>query len=60
MLSIPLPPDAIAALILGETIVVRVPGTDATIEIYAVERPKLGDTVGAAVLDVLPFMGDPQ
>ena len=61
MQSVPIPPEVLAHLIRGGSVLLKAqqPEED-DIEIYVIERPDLTGDVGQAILEVLPFLGEKQ
>lgn len=53
-------PEGLAALMRGEALEIRVPEGEKSITIYVADTPTLHGAVGAAMLEVLPFLGEKQ
>ena len=60
MISVAIPPAILAHLLRGGTAVLHSQAFEETVEIYILEHPDLSGTVGEAIMDVLPFLGEKQ
>jgi hypothetical protein len=60
MQSVPIPPEVLAHLIRGGSVVLKSQTPEEDLEIYVLERPDLTGTIGHAILEVLPFIGEKQ
>jgi|Laugresu1bdmlbdd_1035124.scaffolds.fasta_scaffold33847_2 hypothetical protein len=58
MLSLVITPEALAMLIKGDALVFRLPDSGEPVQIYVHEQSYIDDSVAAAILQVLPFMGE--
>ena len=58
MLSVAIPPDILAALIAGESMVLTI--NDTEIEFYVAGAQTLRGRVGEELLKILPFAGEKQ